>query len=445
MARKNQAAHAAIQAAQAAVSASDAAMEEDEDGEEKPTVRLGPMFHSEEIGEKTHTRTRVCRIEPIDEGRVGDLPPDGGEAEIFRRWGGGGFDCSAIGSNGQVIARRTIRIAGEPRFDNNLGRLKYKEWKDQNFPEDPPVMMDGGGTPIDPVALEEAWHNREIARIRAEAEVAVAKAKAEADSFLARAKAEAEASISKARQERAEQEGIDERRRRKEREERRAEREEIEAREDQRRKNEREERRLDREEASAREDARHRADLELRREELQHKQDPMQMLHVAMKLVGDIRGDQGGSDDPVTAAINNIGPIMDKAQQMYMTSKIGNPGPGQPGRPAAQNGFDPARGDIALVGEVAQKFQRAIRALEKAGSTPRRLMKAADALATARPTNAQPAQPAQPPRMPPAPPAPGLPPKPRTPTNGVKPPLQSVPQAPPEPKPEAPAPEPAKA
>ena len=110
--------------------------------------QLGPLFSLQPEGGLQHIKTRVYRQQPIDEGHVGDLMPDATEQDIRTRWGGGTFSCQAIDQEGHIIkgGRQTLRLSGEPRFDNAIGRKRYQKWLHEEFQEEEPAAAAAGSS-----------------------------------------------------------------------------------------------------------------------------------------------------------------------------------------------------------------------------------------------------------------------------------------------------------
>ncbi len=204
-----------------------------------------------------------------------------------------------------------------------------------------------GGASTDPVALEDARHQREIARIRAEADAAVSRTKAEAEA----------------------REAAEERRRARERDEHRQEREAIEAREESRWKRESDERRREREEREATEERRWKAELEERREARDARGDPIQQFSVFAQLIESIRGGGDGDGDGSTAGI--IRAIAEAARVAVEGGKevvLWNEG-----RKSERGGpYDP-KSDLLLQGQLAAKAKGAYANLKRAGKSDREI------------------------------------------------------------------------
>lgn len=154
-------------------------------------IQLGPLFALDGMKAARHTATRIYRQEPIEEGQVGKLGPDGDEATIFRRWGGGTYNAQAVDAKGKIIIQREVKLAGEPKFDNAISRRMYERWLKQQF-SDPGALERGGRTNDEQIALEDSRHKRDLEKIKAEADAAVAKAKAEGEALAIRLKADRE-------------------------------------------------------------------------------------------------------------------------------------------------------------------------------------------------------------------------------------------------------------
>ncbi len=89
----------------------------------------------------------VYRIEPVeDEGSLGQCEPTITEQEIFKRWGGGKYKITPRNSTSQFIpgqGGRTLKIAGEPKFSNEISRRKWL--KNNGAVEEGRAPASGGG------------------------------------------------------------------------------------------------------------------------------------------------------------------------------------------------------------------------------------------------------------------------------------------------------------
>jgi hypothetical protein len=312
-------------------------------GEAEEPAALGPLFAFEGDVAVQHARTRVYREEPIDEGHLGHLADDADEGTLFNRWGGGTFKLQAIDTKGRLLGQRTVKVAGEPRFDSPISKRRYTRWLAESFPSDASAAG-APGTGGDPVALEEARHAREIARIKAETEGMVAKIRAEV----------------------ADKEAAEERRRARDREDRRAERELSEAKEESRRERERDERKAEREERTAIEDRRWKAEMELRREAQAQRTDPMAQFASVLQMVTAMQGGQGGSEFPDVATAfaarlpETIEAVRGAALDVVAAGAGGGKGDG--------DSYDP-RSDVLLQGDLAGGLKGMVASLKRQGKS----------------------------------------------------------------------------
>ena len=350
MATKTNAAKAAALAVEAAELAAEAVGEKDADDVDE--AELGPLFAGL-AGDKAerHDRTQVFRLEPVDEGHLGDLPPDCTVNDIRTRWGGGRFRVVAVDEGGGYLARNSqVRVSGDPIFDNDIGRRKYDRWVKQQFGKDEAALQAPGGPDLDELkeARAEARHTRELARIKAEADAALAKVRAELDA----------------------KEGAEERRRAREREERQEAEERRRAEDRAERETEREARRAEREEREAADDRRREAEREERRLERESRGDPMAQFATMAQIVTALGtgGGQGGPDDPVTALVARLPEILHEVRETgaAMMAPQGGKRPAQQQRRQVTGAGD----EVKLEGPIATKALRAIERLKKLGHDP---------------------------------------------------------------------------
>ena len=93
----------------------------EQDADESPTKGL-PLFQTHE---KIASIT-VFRLEPVEEGNVGTMPPDSDDETIRRKWGGGTFKIVAKGTDGQFAGQRTLIIGGDPIFESKDALRRYR-------------------------------------------------------------------------------------------------------------------------------------------------------------------------------------------------------------------------------------------------------------------------------------------------------------------------------
>ncbi len=280
MGRKS-AAQKAVEAASAALRAAASATEGSQAEAERqvPAKDLGPLFELDEHISEKHDRTRIYRLEPIDEGHLDDLLPDADRSDIKRRWGGGRFRVQAVTTGGKVLSTDSnIQISGDPIFENQVGQRRYEKWLEHQFGKEAVNKT----VAAEVSSIEDQRHQRRLEQLKAENEAAFARAKLEAEV----------------------REAAEERKRIRERADRQTEREDAERREDQRRERERaeraEERRADREARATELEARlmaereqRDADREARRVELEQRGDPMAQIGQIVQLVAALQGSGG--------------------------------------------------------------------------------------------------------------------------------------------------------
>jgi len=347
--KASRAAALAVEAAELAAEAAGGKSEGDADEAE-----LGPLFAGLS-GDKAerHEKTQIFRVEPIDEGHIGDLQPDCTQDDIRDRWGGGRFRAVAVDEKGAYIQRTTVRISGDPIFDNDIGRRTYERWLKQRFGKEDVQARERQAGELDPdeakEARAEARHNRELARIKAEADAALLKVRAELDAKDA-------AEERRRAREREDREAAEERRREAAAEERRLDREE---------------RRIEREEREAAEDRRREAEREERRLEREGRADPMAQFAAMAQIVTAISGSGGGgADDPVTAIAARLPEILVEARETA-AALAGSSGGRQQQQAQQRRRQVSGEGDeVKLEGPIATKALRAIERLKKLGHDP---------------------------------------------------------------------------
>jgi len=346
---KANAGKAAEAAARAAAALERAANAVEDDGDE-PDKDLGPLFALDGELRDKHDRTQIYRLEPIDEGHVGDLPPESTIEDIRSRWGGGRFRAVAVDEAGAYLKRTSqIRIGGDPIFDNEIGAKKYDRWLKQTFGKDAAPAAGGRGD-VDPEDAKEARHARELARIKAENEAS-----------LSRLRAEVEA-----------KEAAEERRRQREREDREAADDRRRAEERADREREREERRAEREERLAAEERRWKVEIEERRADRESRGDPMAQFAAMAQIVGAMQGSGGGPEDPVTAIASRLPEILQEARETGAAMMSGGERRERaPRRRQVEEGDDAS---VKLEGPIARKAMAAIRRLQKMGRDPEQVL-----------------------------------------------------------------------
>ena len=297
---------------------------------------VGPLFSLEGQDAERHDRTRVYRVEPVDEGHLDDVPPDADRKDIRRRWGGGVYKVQAVTERGRIIATDgNVKISGEPIFDNEVARKRYAKWLEQQFgKEEAPKVGDDVG---------ELRHRRDMERLRLEMELK----EAAEERRRIREREEREAAEEKRRQEAREE-------REREREERRAEAEAKAAAEERRWRAEQEERRLEREERR-----------EAERAAAAQAKDPMQMLMTGMKLAAELNPGGEGYPDAGTAFVANLDKILESVRgigtDIAAAGATAKPNPSK--RPARVGGPEP----VTLDDNLAKQAYAAVANLKKQG------------------------------------------------------------------------------
>lgn len=325
-------------AAKAAAAAVQAVEDNDDDTEAQD---LGPLFSFDGAARDRHEKTQVFRMEPIDEGHIGDIPPDSTIGDIRARWGGGRFRVVALDANNKYIERTSnIRIGGDPIFENEVAKKRYQRWLTQTFGKD-----DAPGAPqTDPEDAREARHQRELARIRAEAEANLAKARADAEA----------------------REAAEERRRQRDREEREAAENRRRAEDRAEREAAREERRLEREERLEADERRWKAEMEERRAERESKGDPLAQLAVMAQIFGGLQNN--GPDDPVTAIANRLPEILQEARA------TGEAMTGGKDKKKKKRNAQAREDQVQLQGDIGLAAHKAIKRLEAMGKDPEEVL-----------------------------------------------------------------------
>jgi hypothetical protein len=338
------------------------------DDDEPADLSAAPLFANLETnGIDKVDHVVIDRIGPVREGNLGRFETDVNEEQIFARCGGGKYRLQCRTEKGKPIkgAFLTVEIAGEPIFQSELAQRMYER---QVGGMRRPVETAAASTAISPqdiVALleqtrttadaererraeqEEARHNRELARIKAESEARALERAAE-----------------------------DERRRKLE-----------EDRDERRRRDEDDRRRRDKQDEVEREERNRQFQLQLaaftKAQTPAQTVDPIATLLAGVKLAQGFGG--GGGDgapaDPVAALAANLPQTVQELGKLFR---------GQGGGGAAA---DP--NNLTITGELGAKGNRVIVHLQQQGLQPEALINQAfDLMLTMRGTGTQPAQPA---------------------------------------------------
>jgi hypothetical protein len=349
---------------------------EPSDDDEPADLSAAPLFANLETnGTDKVDHVVIDRIGPVREGNLGRFETDVNEEQIFARCGGGKYRLQCRTEKGKPIkgAFLTVEIAGEPIFQSELAQRMYeRQVGGMRRPADATPAAATGMSPQELLALleqtrssadaererraeqEEARHNRELARIKAESEARAAERAAE-----------------------------DERRRTLE----------IE-REDRRRREEEDRRRRDKQDEIEREERNRQFQLQIAAftkasTPAAPAVDPIATLLAGVKLASSLGGGGGGDGapaDPITALASNLPQTVQELGKMFR-------GEGGAGGGAAA---DP--NNLIITGELGQKGNRVIVHLRQQGLQPEALLSQAfDLLLTMRGTGTAPAAAAPPP------------------------------------------------
>ncbi len=311
--------------------------------EESPTKGI-PLFQSGD-GEQQIATISVYRLEPIEEGTVGNVQPDADEDTLRRRWGGGVFRLFAKGTDGKHKGSKTVTIGGDPKFEGKDAIRRYKI-KTGEIVEDPPKPAAAAPAPPPPglglpelLALITQGHAQQMEMMRLQTEAT----KHEAAEREAKARREADERETRARREAEEREA-------------RLRREAEEMRE--------------------RDRAFQATMLQMVKSDAKAS-DPTAMLGVLLKgleLGRDMGGGGGdGPADPVTALFSNLPALRDMfatAAQQGAAGQVAAPTPAKlpPGPPGKR---------IVLAGAVAEKLEAAVGALRARGYDPEKALEMA--------------------------------------------------------------------
>jgi hypothetical protein len=114
---------------------------------------------------KVVARVDVHREEP-EEGFLGKVDPSTSESQIFERWGGGKFVFWAKNSIGQIVSRKTVRIAGTPVFQDEVTEARWRRANGLKPKSEGGTVADGAYTAKELMAIIEA--KSEAARVESE-------------------------------------------------------------------------------------------------------------------------------------------------------------------------------------------------------------------------------------------------------------------------------------
>lgn len=312
---------------------------------ESSPLEGSPLFADHLDGQEAVDHIIISRVMPIREGSLGKIEAESTEDDVFQLFGGGKYRLQARDANSKPIKGgfRTLDLAGDPKFTSETSRALWRRMTALPETTAAPAGTPAGTPPLSlqeiialtsgaderrredydrRVADQERAHQREIERLRAEAEVR--------------------------QRERAE----DEERRRKEGEDR----------EERRRKEAEETRQRDREFQAMM--------LQIANTAGAGKADPITVLLQGFQL-GQQVGGGGEPGDPISALVGNLPQILDRASALL-------PGRGPAAAPAANPSGQP---QIVLQGKIAQKATAVVEHLKAQGADPEIAMdRAFDAL-----------------------------------------------------------------
>lgn len=131
-----------------------------------------PLF--EGIGDQEISAISVIRMEPVEEGHLGQIDPGSDIEVIRRRWGGGVFKIIAKGSTGQIRGpQRTVTVAGDPKFASRDALLKYRVKMGEVLPEPEKPAAAPAAAPLgigEIIALINQGHAQQIEMMRIQIE-----------------------------------------------------------------------------------------------------------------------------------------------------------------------------------------------------------------------------------------------------------------------------------
>ncbi len=326
------------------------------DGEEVSFSGV-PLFEGAAGGEQID-KIGVIRMEPVEEGHVGYLEPSATEEDIARRFGGGTFRLQAKTALGKPVSGgfRTVKLAGEPKFQNALSLQRWKRIKRQEAAADgdEPEKRRGDLSPVELWELQERKEESRRLRDKEEHDRRELEREAAHKRELERLRLEAEG--------RERDRRIDEERRDRERlalEERRER-----------------ERRADEDRRTADQEQQRTRDREFYANMLAMQKDgakagglgaTLELLAAAKELFGG--GGDGGGGDPVTALIQNLPALLDKSSSIATSIQDGQ---------AASQATGP---EMKLTGIHAVKLAQVVEHLRRQGVDPNRaLLRMLDAM-----------------------------------------------------------------
>lgn len=128
-----------------------------------------PLFPG---GDEDIVAIGVYRLEPIDEGNLGSLPPESDEETIRRRWGGGIYRVSAKGTDGKFARTRTVTIAGDPKFESADARKRYRNKMLGLVDDDKPPAVPPGGGASEVLTIMSQAHAQQLQMLRLQMDAA---------------------------------------------------------------------------------------------------------------------------------------------------------------------------------------------------------------------------------------------------------------------------------
>lgn len=143
------------------------------DRDDEPEDAKGLPLFADQDGDITGIT--IWRLEPVNEGHLGQLPPDADEEAIRRQWGGGVFKVSAKGADGRFRHTRTVTVSGDPKLESADARRRYRNKMrgldeiDDPKPEVPPAPSSGAAETL---TIMTQAHNQQLQLLRMQMEAA---------------------------------------------------------------------------------------------------------------------------------------------------------------------------------------------------------------------------------------------------------------------------------
>ncbi len=314
-----------------------------------------PLFEqpANEEGAERIDRIAVTRTQPLEEGHVGWLEPGASEDDVVSRFGGGTYRLQCRTSYGKPISGgfKTIKLSGEPKFDNALSLARWNRIKRQER------AIDQGEDPeaprkkeVGPLEIWEAQERKEeTRRLRDKEEHDRRELEREAahKRELERMRLDAEAR---------------DRERRTDEERRDRERMALEERRDRDRRADDDRRVLEQEQSRNRDREFYANMVALQKDSAKSGGlgSTLELLAAAKELFA---GGGSGTDDPVTALIQNLPALLDKSSSIATSIQEGQ------AASAAKEGPS-----VKLTGVHAVKLAQVVEHLRREGVDPDRAL-----------------------------------------------------------------------